>query len=118
MSLGSLILWCTNWSQFTFVTSTVTWAWADREAARAKMATKATQTRFRGIRSSSQEIAIFAHRSVVPNSMNRLEAASRTTVEQGELVSWPAVAHDLQPCVDCGAAQPVRREVQTLTGGV
>src|SRR5215510_7709478 len=67
MSLGSLILWCTNWSQLTFVTSTVTWAWADREAARAKMATKATQTHFRGIRLSSQEIAIFANDpSVVP----------------------------------------------------
>src|SRR5262249_3776355 len=43
--------------------STVTWAWADREAARAKMATKATQTHFRGIRLSSQEIAILAERS-------------------------------------------------------
>src|SRR5262249_51130181 len=39
-----------NWSQFIFVTSTVTWAWADREAARAKMAIKATQTHFRSIR--------------------------------------------------------------------
>ena len=33
---------------------------ADREAARAKIATKATQTHFRGIRPSSQELAIFA----------------------------------------------------------
>src|SRR6516165_7231426 len=73
MSLGSLILSCTNWSQLTFVTSTVTWAWADREAARAKMATKATQTHFRGIRSSSQEIAILAKRSVgCTDSVNRL----------------------------------------------
>src|SRR6516165_6640365 len=74
MSLGSLILSCTNWSQLTFVTSTVTWAWADREAARAKIATKATQTHFRGIRLSSQEIAILAKRPIAcTDSVNRLE---------------------------------------------
>src|SRR5205807_8207159 len=64
-----------NWSQLTFVTSTVTWAWADREAARAKTATKAMKTCFRAIRSSSQEIAIFAKRPIgCTDSVNRLES--------------------------------------------
>src|SRR5215471_8535711 len=83
------------------------------------MANKAMQTHFRGTRSSFKEIAIFAT-SVVANSINRLKAASRMSVEQSttKLVSWPAVAARSSHVLTAGAAQPVRCGVQTLTGGV
>src|SRR5262245_10681484 len=72
---------------------TVTWAWADREAARAKMATKATQTHFRGIRLSSQEIAILAKRPIgCTDSVNRLEDYVLVSIRRGPRWTAPDIA--------------------------
>jgi hypothetical protein len=49
------------------------------------MATKATQTHFRGIRLSSQEIAIFAKRShPFTDSVNRLEDYVLGSIRRGQ----------------------------------
>jgi hypothetical protein len=49
------------------------------------MATKATQPHFRGIRLSSQEIAIFAKRPIgCTDSVNRLEDYVLVSIQRGQ----------------------------------